>query len=256
MAISIQRRAEHQRRAEQQRRLPRGRTAWLLGAVAVLAVTAGGAVLSRTSLLHVRTIEVGGQSALSRAEVVAIAGLDRRTNVLRFDDGVAERRLESNAWVADAEITVSLPSTIAIAVTERVPVAVASDGRGDLLVAEDGTTLGEPERPADGRGLPRIELAAIGVIEGSPQSPAGAALALGAMDPDLRANVVRVSVLLDGTLEVWLRSGPRVQFGAPSAVAPKARAIAQALAWAEIEGERILSLSVVSPSAPAATLAP
>jgi hypothetical protein len=47
-----------------------------------------------------------------------------------------------------------------------------------------------------------------------------------------------------------------VRFGAPSGVAPKARAIAQALAWAEAEGERILTLSVVSPSAPAATLAP
>jgi hypothetical protein len=76
------------------------------------------------------------------------------------------------------------------------------------------------------------------------------------MDPDLRASVVRVSVLLDGTLEVRLRSGPRIRFGSPSAFAPKARAISQALAWADAEGERLLSLSVVSAVAPAATLAP
>ena len=207
-------------------------------------------------MLHARTIEVSGHSALSRAEVVAIAALDRRTNVLWFDDGAAERRLESNAWVADAEITVSLPSTIRIAVTERVPVAIATDGRGDMLVAGDGTTLGSPERPSDARGLPKIELAATDVIEGSPQSPAGAALALGAMGVDLRADVARISVLLDGTLEVWLRSGARVRFGAPTSIAPKARAIARALAWAEAEGEQILVLSVVSPSTPAATLAP
>jgi hypothetical protein len=55
---------------------------------------------------------------------------------------------------------------------------------------------------------------------------------------------------------VCLRSGPLVRFGTPASAAPKARAIAQALAWADASGERILSLSVVSPSAPAALLAP
>jgi cell division protein FtsQ len=249
LEISIQRRVED-------RRLPRARTARLLGAVAVFTVIAGGVALSRTSLLRARAIEVTGHSALSRAAVVAISGLDRHTNVLWFDDEVAERRLESNAWVADAVITVSLPSTFRIDLIERIPVAVTWDRRGYMLVAGDGTSLGPPERPADARGLPLISLAPTVIFEGSPQSPEGAALALGAMDPDLRASVVRVSVLLDGTLEVWLRSGPRILFGGPSGFAPKSRAISQALAWAEAEGERLLSLSVVSPAAPAATLVP
>jgi hypothetical protein len=47
-----------------------------------------------------------------------------------------------------------------------------------------------------------------------------------------------------------------VSFGTATAVGSKARAIARALAWANIEGERILALSVVAPSAPAATLTP
>jgi cell division protein FtsQ len=244
------------KRPVEDRRLRRGRTARLLGAVAVLVVIAGGVAMSRTSLLRARAIEVTGHSVLSRAAVVAISGLDRHTNVLWFDEEVAERRLESNAWVADAVITVSLPSTIRIAVIERIPVAVASDWRGDMLVAGDGTSLGSPERPADARGLPLISLAPTRIFEGSSQSPEGAALALGSMDPGLRASVVRVSVLFDGTLEVWLRSGPRIHFGGPSGFAPKSRAISQALAWAEAEGEQLLSLSVVSPAAPAATLAP
>ena len=250
MAISILRRTEHRLR------FPHGRAARLVGAGAIVLAAVGGVAASKTSLLHARSIEVTGQSELSRAEVVAIAGLSRHTNVMWFDDGAAERRLEDTAWIADAEVTVSLPSTIRIAVAEREPIAFVTDGRSGVLVAGDGITLGSPGRPADVRGLPRIQLAATDVIEGSPQTPAGAALALGAMDADLRGRVLRISVLLDGTLEVWLRSGPRVRFGAPSGVAPKARAIAQALAWAEAEGEQILTLSVVSPSAPAATLAP
>jgi len=245
-----------QRRVEGRQGRPHGGTARLLGAVAVLVVIGGGVALSRTSLLRARAIEVTGHSALSRAEVVAIAGLDRHANVLWFDDEVAERRLESNAWVADAVITVSLPSTIRIAVIERMPVGVAWGWRGNMLVAGDGTSLGSPRRPTDARGLPLISLPPPRIFEGSTLSPEGAALALGAMDSDLRASVVRVSVLLDGTLEVLLRSGPRIRFGAPSDFAPKARAISQALEWAEVEGERLLSLSVVSPAAPAGTLAP
>jgi cell division protein FtsQ len=216
----------------------------------------GGVFLTRTSLLHARAIEVTGQSSLTRAEVVALAGLDRRTNALWFDRGAAERRIESSAWVADARITVSLPSTIRVAITERVAVGLASDGHGDLLMAQDGTTLGPPERPGDTRRLPRIELAMTRVIEGPAQSPAGAARALGAMDPDLRADVMRVTVSIDGTLERWLSSGPRVRFGPPTAVAQKANAIVRALVWAEAESVRIVTLSVVSPAAPAATLAP
>jgi cell division septal protein FtsQ len=151
---------------------------------------------------------------------------------------------------------VSLPLTIQISITERVPVAVASDGRESVLVASDGTMLGPAPRSVAARGLPLIELPADGSLDGATRTPVGAALALGAMDEDLRSAVERVSVLTDGTLEIWLRSGPRVSFGRATAVGSKARAIARALAWANIEGERILSLSVVAPSTPSAILTP
>ena len=216
-------------------------------------VIAAVVAASRTSLFHARHLEVSGTSSLSRADVLEIAGLDRRTNVAWLDEDAAERRLEANAWVADAEISVSIPFTVEISVTEREPVAVAWDGRRRVLLAGDGTSLGSP---GPERGLPLIELPPSGVSEGTAASPQGAARALGAMAPDLRSRVARVRVLLDGTLEVWLRSGPRVSFGAPDAVGLKARAIARALAWAEREGEQITALSVVSPASLAATLAP
>lgn len=221
-----------------------------------MATVITGVVASRTGLLHARAITVEGEARLSRARVVSIAGLDRRTNVLWFDEGAAERRLEADPWVADAEIGVGLPWTIEIAIREREPVAVVSDRGEEVLVAADGTALGPPWRSAVARRLPRIDLGAVRTVEGATRDPAGAAIAIGAMAPDLRARVSRVAVLLDGTLEVWLRSGPRIRYGAPTGVRPKAAAIARALAWATEEGERILTLSVVSPVAPAATLAP
>jgi hypothetical protein len=74
------------------------------------------------------------------------------------------------------------------------------------------------------------------------------------MTPSLRAEVARVRVLLDGTLELRLRSGPAVRFGTPDDARRKARTIERMLAWARAKGAVIRTLTVVSPSAPAATL--
>jgi cell division septal protein FtsQ len=146
---------------------------------------------------------------------------------------------------------VAFPLTIEIAVTERSPVAVA---RGDVLslMAADGTALGPGKVP---RGLPVIELGAPRPLEGLRSSPVGAARALGAMAPSLRAEVARVRVLLDGTLELRLRGGPKVLFGTPDEARRKAGTIERMLAWARAKGTVIRTLIVVSPSTPAATLA-
>ena len=68
-------------------------------------------------------------------------------------------------------------------------------------------------------------------------------------------NLQRVRVLLDGTLELRLRGGPTVLFGTPDEARRKAGTIERMLAWARAKGTVIRTLIVVSPSAPAATLA-
>jgi hypothetical protein len=75
------------------------------------------------------------------------------------------------------------------------------------------------------------------------------------MAPSLRAEVARVRVLLDGTLELRLRGGPTVLFGTPDEARRKAGTIERMLAWARAKGTVIRTLIVISPSAPAATLA-
>jgi hypothetical protein len=181
----------------------------------------------------------------------------RQSNVVWLDEGAAERRLESNPWIAEADVQITLGLRIEITVTERVPVAVASDGRSSVLVAADGTTLGPVRDQTSVRSLPLIELPAVRTIDGAAMpTPDGAARALAAMSVDLRAAVDRVTVLPGGTLEVWIRVGPMVEFGPATALGPKARTIARTLTWAEAAGEEIVTLSVVAPTAPAATFAP
>jgi cell division protein FtsQ len=224
--------------------------------VATLVLFLAALAVSRTALFEAREVRVTGTSVLSRSDVMRLAGLGAGANIVWLDDETVERRLESDVWVGDAEVWVTLPGSIHITVDERRPVAVAWDRRRPQLVAADGSPLGPPRSPAEAQALPTIVLVGSGMVDLAARSPADAALALGAMDPGLRSMVTRVTVRLDGTLDLRLASGPRVHFGSPAMPEAKARAISSALTWARAEGERLLSLSVVSPSAPAATLAP
>jgi cell division protein FtsQ len=228
-----------------------GRRRTLLIAAASVVLVAGGIAVSRSWAFHARRVDVSGANHLRPGHLVEVAGISKATNALWLDEAEAERRLEAEPWIASADVRVAFPLTIEIAVTERSPVAVA---RGDVLslIAADGTALGAGKIP---RGLPVIELGAPRSVEGVRSNPVGAARALGAMPPSLRAEVARVRVLLDGTMEVRLRGGPAVRFGTPDDARRKARTIERMLAWARAEGTVIRTLTVVSPSAPAATLA-
>jgi cell division protein FtsQ len=240
------------------------RPAVLVVAAAALAV--GGFFLSRSSFAHARGVEVIGADHLSRAEVVALADVSKATNVVWLDEGAIERRLEADPWVADAEIDVALPATIRIRIAERVSVAVVSDGLERTLVAADGTLLGPASRVRD---LPRIDLpmaasidgrawpsAVTAVPHGARPSAEGAAAALGAMSPGLRADVVSVKVLSDGSMTLRLAAGLHVRYGGAAAPAAKAQTLERILAWGRATGERIANVNVVSPRTPAVRLEP
>ena len=218
-------------------------------AVGSVALVIGGVTASRSSAFDVREIEVSGNDHLHRPQVVRIAGITDATNALWLDEGQAERRLEAEPWIADADVRVTFPLNVEIAVRERTPVALAQ-GAVTSLMAADGTALGSGNVP---RGLPVIELGGAGRAEGVRPSPVGAARVLGAMTPALRVQVARVRVLLDGTLELRLRDGPTISFGTPGDARRKAVTIRRMLVWARTQGTPLRTLSVVAPLAPAAT---
>lgn len=245
MAISISRRADTPRVWTW-----RSRT---LVAVAALGVVAGGLAVSRSSLLHARGVEVAGADRLSRIDVVSAAGISGATNVLWLAEDEAERRLTADPWIARADVSRSLPWTIRIEVIERVPVAVAADGLHRVLVAADGTALG-PATPSD-RRLPVIELPATRADDGPRPSAAGAARAVGALSPEVREAITRVTILGDSSIEIRLRDGILVRYGATSELARKAAALDDVLAWADEEGERLLRVSLAAPGMPAVRVA-
>ena len=228
-----------------------GRRRIALIALGSVALVIGAVTASRSSVFDVRGIEVSGNDHLHRPQVVRIVGITETTNALWLDEGEAERRLEAEPWIADADVRVTFPLNVEIAVRERSPVALAEGGVTSLMAA-DGTALGSG---AVAKGLPVIELGGVGPVEGVRPSPVGAARVLGAMTPTLRARISRVRVLLDGTLELRLRDGPTVSFGTPDDARRKAVTIGRMLVWARAHGTPLRTLSVVSALAPAATFA-
>lgn len=233
--------------------LARSRRAWAILAVALaLGLAAAGFMLSRSSVFHVRHVEVSGAAKYSRADIVRRSGVTQATNALWLDEGTVERRLAQDPWIANATVSTSFPWTVHIQVVERTPAAVVDRGTDRLLVATDGTPLGLAGRVS---GLPLIVMPAAGALEGAPPSLEPAARAVGGLPPGVLARVRQVIVSLDGTLEMRLVDGPRIEFGPATQIEAKGRAIASVLAWSDGEGEPLATVNVVAPGSPAAHLA-
>jgi cell division protein FtsQ len=202
--------------------IARSRRAWFTLALALAVIGTAGFFLSRSSVFHVRHVEVIGTTHLSRADVMRLSGVTRATNALWLDPRPVELRLEQDPWIANATVSTSFPWTVHIVIGERTPSAVVDRGTGRLLVATDGSPLGLAGRV---HGLPLIVMPPSGALEGAPPSLQPAARAIGALPPQIMTRVRQVIVSLDGTLELRLFDGPRVEFGPPTEIAAKARAI-------------------------------
>jgi cell division protein FtsQ len=86
-------------------------------------------------LLVVRSISVAGTHLVTRAQVLAAAGVPLGTPLMRVNTAQVERRVEAIRQVASASVTKDWPDHLSITVRERVPVvAVRMTGGGyDLL---------------------------------------------------------------------------------------------------------------------------
>jgi cell division protein FtsQ len=230
----------------------RGRRVVAASIAAAMVIVATSLVVSRSSLLHLRHLEVVGTTSLTRAEVVRVAGLSSSTNVLWFDPENVERRLESDPWVANATVSRRLPATIRISVVERAPVAMIRDERGFTVLATDGVAL---STMAADPALPEIEIVAGSTSRwGNAQARAAAARAIAGLDGGGRPAVVG-AVVRAGTLTVKLDGGTRVEFGEPVGIEAKAAAARRILRWAALQRASVARVNVIAPDSPTATFA-
>ena len=114
------------------------------GAAICAALVFGGLQLSRmvarTTFLRLETIEVTPLTRLTRAEIVALAGVKPGDSMLGVQLKRAVEQLTKNPWIERVQVRRFFPHTISITLTERSPKAVANvgclyylDAKGELF---------------------------------------------------------------------------------------------------------------------------
>ncbi len=189
----------------------RRRLAAALVALAVLVGVGFGirVTLYDSGLLGVRDVEVTGVTTIKPADVLAAAAVTTGAPLAGVDTAAIAARVAALPAVATVTVGRSWPHTVAVAVTERVPVATAVTQGGVVLVDRGGVVYpGAP--PA---GLPRLNFGAVGPDDPSTRA---ALAALAALPDTVRAQVLTVDAtvtagapaqvtlgLADSRLVVW-----------------------------------------------------
>ena len=147
-------------------------------------------------------IGITGQTLVSEQQIVLALGLDPRASTLNFDIEAARARIEGLAAIETATVRKIYPDHIAVAVTEKLPVARWRVDGVTFLVDADGEQIGE-DRGAYGE-LPLI------VGDGAADDALVMIMALTQFET-LNVDLVALSRIGDRRWDLIYETGLRVQ---------------------------------------------
>lgn len=159
------------RRVSVARQRGRRRRRRLVAALAAASLCAAALAVLHSSLLGARHVLVFGAPNIPSSTVIAAAGLEGAPPLVDLDPASIVSRVEQLPWVLRAGVQIAWPSSVAIKVTERTPVAVvAVPGRAGSYAVCDAT--GRVLETVAGRqgGLPLVVLYGVGAGAGAPGS--------------------------------------------------------------------------------------
>ncbi len=102
----------------------------------------------------INNIEVAGTQRFSRNQILEMAHLDARTNLLALKPALVEQALQTHPWIAKAELERHWPNHITLRLTERIPLALVQ--LEDLYYIDRSGSLFKPSSPADPHDFPII----------------------------------------------------------------------------------------------------
>ena len=189
-----------------------------------------------------RDVRLSGATHLVREDIDRLASLRPGTNIFRIDTARVADAVRTSPWVKSASVRRVLPGTLLVEVTERVPVALWSDGTL-YFVSSEGEVFKRVE-PSDSVDLPVIttDSAEVGkdravlesALEGALQVIAeynGSALAK-------KWPLAEVHVLPDGAYRAHVgRAGVRLDLGRPP-FGDKVERTLQAVSEVERRGQK------------------
>jgi len=212
-------------------------------ALVAVALAAGYFLWLRdSSLVAVTEVEVKGVGSGDREAIVAALTREAESmTTLNVDRERLEAAGERFPTIESLAVDAGIPSSLSITVTERSPALVASRAGEEVAVAADGTVLPGTEANED---LPRVEVDKIpraGRLTGEalPQ----ALVAAHAPEP-LRALIKSVRHSSRFGVEVRLRGGIALRFGAGSAARAKWAAATAVLADPGLESVSYVDVRV------------
>jgi cell division protein FtsQ len=191
-------------------------------------IVVAGWVVFESPLLAVRSVTVSGTRLVARSEVLAVAGVEPGTPLIRVDTAQAAARIAMIRQVRGARVTRSWPDRVVIVVRERIPVLdLTAPGGGHDLVDGDGVVVRWSARRAPGLPLYSTTVL-VAALRGNPDLAAAAAV-LAELPSSLRHSVVSVTAPDPDQVTLGL-AGPggrvTVVWGGPGRAAAKAGELA------------------------------
>ena len=111
---------------------------------------------------RIAAVSLAGEKHVSRAEIIAAAGITERTSLLFLDVEAARAGLKAIPWIAEATVRKLFPDRLQIRVREREPFALWQFEGKLSLIAADGAVIAPVAEPASaelplvvGRGAQR-----------------------------------------------------------------------------------------------------
>lgn len=133
----------------------------LLGALALVA-TSGAFIFAhdyftQTRHFQVRQIMVSGMQRLNRLQVMEIAGVGLKMNILSLNLATTRKRLLADPWVAEATVSREIPSGLRMHIQEEVPLALLEMGGGEGFLINLAGEVFKRWDGSDGDALPRVQ---------------------------------------------------------------------------------------------------
>jgi cell division protein FtsQ len=98
-------------------------------------------VAAQAHVLQIDRIAIRGNERLSKGEVIALLEGLRGESLVWTDLAVWRRRLLGSAWIRDASLRRSLPSTVEVTLWERQPIGVGRINGEMYLIDERGVVI-------------------------------------------------------------------------------------------------------------------
>jgi cell division protein FtsQ len=237
----------HERRVRVAREIGRRRRRLVSFALLVVTVAAAGLAVVHSSVFGARHVEVTGLQHESSSAVIEAAGLKSAPPLVDLSTAVIARRVEALPWVHQAKVAFSFPSTVHIAVTERVPVAVTGEGGRFDLLDDTGRVLEQLTGRPSGFPLIASSPPLLGPGQAMGQKTAQLTAVAAAMPESMVSEIDELSWSTGGIV-ARLNDGLVAQLGGPTEASAKFVALATVLAHGNLSGIGTVNLEV--PTAP------